>query len=197
MLSRLDLHCHWDGPSTKCTSKTCCRSLRVIQRYRLSLVASAQQLEVQAVAAAPVTPVDRAILVQGRLMSTVPAATKLHSSVSPGEGQHGVVIAPRLCCLPPAGFNWESCRDGAWYETVRSKIGQLQQAGATHIWLPPPSQSVSDQVSKSTSSCTACSLYDAVQVHGFNRLLQGRGAANVMSPAAGTRRKTGHWLSAH
>ena len=76
--------------------------------------------------------------------------------------------------MRPAGFNWESCRDGAWYETVRSKIGQLQQAGATHIWLPPPSQSVSDQVSKFTSSHTACSTYDAVQVHGFNRLLPGK-----------------------
>ena len=84
------------------------------------------------------------------------------------------MIALWLRCLPPAGFNWESCRDGAWYETVRSKIGQLQQAGTTHIWLPPPSQSVSDQVSKSTSSDTACSTYDAEQVHGFNRLLQGK-----------------------
>ena len=92
--SRLDLHCHWKGPSIVCISKSCCRSLLVVDRYRLRSVASAQQLEVQEVAAAPVTSVDRAILVQGRVSSTVSAATRFQGSVSPGEGRHVKVIAP-------------------------------------------------------------------------------------------------------
>ena len=90
--SRLDLHCHSKGPSINCISISCCRSLLVITRTRPRLVASAQQVEVQEVAAAPVTSVDRAILVQGRVMFIVSAATKLQGSVSPGEGRHNCAV---------------------------------------------------------------------------------------------------------
>lgn len=95
--SRLDLQCR---PSINCISETGYRSLLSIQRYRLRLAASAQQLEVQEVVAAPVTSVDRAILVQGRVMCTVTAAAKLEGSVSPGEGHHIEIAAPRLRCMP-------------------------------------------------------------------------------------------------
>ncbi|KAJ9166234.1 hypothetical protein P3X46_021012 [Hevea brasiliensis] len=42
------------------------------------------------------------------------------------------------------GFNWESCnKEGGWYNSLKNSIPDLVNAGITHVWLPPPSQSVS------------------------------------------------------
>ncbi|KAL0051267.1 hypothetical protein WJX82_004481 [Trebouxia sp. C0006] len=43
------------------------------------------------------------------------------------------------------GFGWDSCKVGDWWNIVKSKIQDMKDAGFTHIWLPPPSQSVADQ----------------------------------------------------
>ncbi|KAA6426570.1 MAG: glycoside hydrolase family 13 [Trebouxia sp. A1-2] len=43
------------------------------------------------------------------------------------------------------GFGWDSCKVGDWWNVVKSKIQDMKDAGFTHIWLPPPSQSVADQ----------------------------------------------------
>jgi alpha-amylase len=43
------------------------------------------------------------------------------------------------------GFGWDSHKTKPWYKTVEAKIPELQAAGITHLWLPPPSQSVSAQ----------------------------------------------------
>eukprot|EP00879_Flechtneria_rotunda_P030447 GHRR01033080.1.p1 GENE.GHRR01033080.1~~GHRR01033080.1.p1 ORF type:complete len:219 (+),score=42.37 GHRR01033080.1:447-1103(+) len=43
------------------------------------------------------------------------------------------------------GFGWESHKHHPWYDIVASKIPELQAAGVTHLWLPPPSQSVSPE----------------------------------------------------
>ncbi|OAY22936.2 hypothetical protein MANES_18G037000v8 [Manihot esculenta] len=44
------------------------------------------------------------------------------------------------------GFNWESCnKAGGWYNSLKNSIPDLVNAGITHVWLPPPSQSVSPQ----------------------------------------------------
>lgn len=42
-------------------------------------------------------------------------------------------------------FGWNSCQKGAWYNTIKSKIPDLKALDITHLWLPPPSQSVSAQ----------------------------------------------------
>jgi len=42
-------------------------------------------------------------------------------------------------------FGWESCTKGNWYKTIMSKIDAMKSVGITHLWLPPPSQSVSAQ----------------------------------------------------
>eukprot|EP00775_Hariotina_reticulata_P007314 gene7314-7526_t len=42
-------------------------------------------------------------------------------------------------------FGWDSCKKGNWYKTIQSKIPDLEALTITHLWLPPPSQSVSDQ----------------------------------------------------
>ncbi|KAL5780265.1 hypothetical protein ACOSQ2_011002 [Xanthoceras sorbifolium] len=44
------------------------------------------------------------------------------------------------------GFNWESCnKAGGWYNSLKNTIPDLAAAGITHVWLPPPSQSVAPQ----------------------------------------------------
>ncbi|KAG9450981.1 hypothetical protein H6P81_010946 [Aristolochia fimbriata] len=44
------------------------------------------------------------------------------------------------------GFNWESWKkEGGWYNHLGTLVDELAKAGITHVWLPPPSQSVSGQ----------------------------------------------------
>lgn len=42
------------------------------------------------------------------------------------------------------GFNWDSCRNN-WYETLEAQVDAIADAGFTVVWLPPPTDSVSDQ----------------------------------------------------
>lgn len=43
-------------------------------------------------------------------------------------------------------FGWDSCRnDGHWYSIVEKHIPILKSLQATHVWLPPPSASVSKE----------------------------------------------------
>ncbi|GJN07780.1 hypothetical protein PR202_ga25641 [Eleusine coracana subsp. coracana] len=66
----------------------------------------------------------------------------------------------RLCCLTVLllllglasgqvlfqGFNWESSKQsGGWYNLLMGKVDDIAAAGVTHVWLPPPSHSVSPQ----------------------------------------------------
>ena len=44
------------------------------------------------------------------------------------------------------GFNWESARKhGTWYQTVTDLAPRLKSLGFTTIWLPPPTDSVSEE----------------------------------------------------
>ena len=44
------------------------------------------------------------------------------------------------------GFNWESARKkGRWYQTVTDLAPRLKELGFTTIWLPPPTNSVSEE----------------------------------------------------
>ncbi|KAK4348820.1 hypothetical protein RND71_031575 [Anisodus tanguticus] len=44
------------------------------------------------------------------------------------------------------GFNWESShKEGGWYNSLINLVPDLAKAGITHVWLPPPSNSVSPQ----------------------------------------------------
>ncbi|PAN22998.1 hypothetical protein PAHAL_4G058700 [Panicum hallii] len=43
-------------------------------------------------------------------------------------------------------FNWESWKQsGGWYNLLMGKVDDIAAAGVTHVWLPPPSHSVSAQ----------------------------------------------------
>ncbi|GIL76645.1 hypothetical protein Vretimale_8845 [Volvox reticuliferus] len=45
------------------------------------------------------------------------------------------------------GFAWDSWKqgDGDWYGKVKAHIPDMQALGVTHVWLPPPSHSVSPE----------------------------------------------------
>ncbi|KAG0469684.1 hypothetical protein HPP92_015771 [Vanilla planifolia] len=44
------------------------------------------------------------------------------------------------------GFNWESWKQtGGWYNLLKTQVDQIAATGATHVWLPPSSQSVAEQ----------------------------------------------------
>ncbi|KAM0934017.1 putative alpha-amylase [Dioscorea sansibarensis] len=44
------------------------------------------------------------------------------------------------------GFNWESWRkQGGWYNSLKDHVSDIAAAGVSHVWLPPPSHSVSEQ----------------------------------------------------
>lgn len=44
------------------------------------------------------------------------------------------------------GFNWESWKkQGGWYNFLKGQVSDIAKAGVTHVWLPPPSHSVSPQ----------------------------------------------------
>ncbi|KAL6656132.1 hypothetical protein ACP70R_006958 [Stipagrostis hirtigluma subsp. patula] len=44
------------------------------------------------------------------------------------------------------GFNWESWnKQGGWYNMLKGQVADIAGAGVTHVWLPPPSHSVSPQ----------------------------------------------------
>ncbi len=45
------------------------------------------------------------------------------------------------------GFNWESWKHN-YYKSMMGKVKELADIGFTAIWLPPPSDSVSEQVSR-------------------------------------------------
>ncbi|KAL5558858.1 hypothetical protein UlMin_035069 [Ulmus minor] len=43
------------------------------------------------------------------------------------------------------GFNWASSDKPGWYNSLKNTIPDLANAGITHVWLPPASQSVAPQ----------------------------------------------------
>ncbi|KIZ03679.1 hypothetical protein MNEG_4284 [Monoraphidium neglectum] len=69
-------------------------------------------------------------------------------SVLPSLGSQGVAkAAARKEAVLFQGFGWESHKhEEGWWRHVKARVPDLKKAGCTHLWLPPPSQSVSPQV---------------------------------------------------
>lgn len=42
-------------------------------------------------------------------------------------------------------FGWQSSKEEDWYHVVKAEVPAMQEAGITHVWLPPPSKSVSPE----------------------------------------------------
>eukprot|EP00854_Cymbomonas_tetramitiformis_P016792 gene16792-19949_t len=43
------------------------------------------------------------------------------------------------------GFHWNSAHEGEWYNNVCERTNDLKHAGVSHVWLPPPSNSVAPE----------------------------------------------------
>ena len=54
-------------------------------------------------------------------------------------------LLPPASSLPTAGFGWQSWEGNRWWRQLRAQVPALAAAGITHLWLPPPSASVSAQ----------------------------------------------------
>eukprot|EP00976_Prorocentrum_cordatum_P091993 1188746-Prorocentrum_minimum.AAC.1 len=62
------------------------------------------------------------------------------------------------------GFNWESWkREGGWYNHVQELVEDIADAGFSHIYLPPPSKSVSNEGYLPTQLYQVNSKYGAKQ----------------------------------
>lgn len=73
----------------------------------------------------------------GRSLNSYPArAVRRHPNCL-------LTTAAHLSCLQ--AFNWESWRS-QYYRTLGSQVQDIASAGFTSIWMPPPSDSVSEQV---------------------------------------------------
>uniref|UniRef100_A0A0E0M208 alpha-amylase n=1 Tax=Oryza punctata TaxID=4537 RepID=A0A0E0M208_ORYPU len=68
----------------------------------------------------------------------------------------GFLLVVLLCLTPDVvhaqtqilfqGFNWDSWKkQGGWYNMLKGQVGDIASAGVTHVWLPPPTHSVSPQ----------------------------------------------------
>ena len=90
---------------------------------------------------------------------------------------HVRMLTKRTC---RAGFGWDSCDKGNWYKQVQDKIPEIKDAGFTHVWLPPPSESVAKQVWR--HSRAGVSLQDA---SGFHRRDLARPGCNQGLPCLG------------
>ncbi|KAJ3695892.1 hypothetical protein LUZ60_001269 [Juncus effusus] len=58
------------------------------------------------------------------------------------------VVAPNLAQsqILFQAFNWESWRkEGGWYNFLGGRVRTIANASVTHVWLPPPTHSVSEQ----------------------------------------------------
>lgn len=81
--------------------------------------------------------------------------------------------------LCPAGFGWDSCEKGGYWGIVKEKIPEIREAGFTHVWLPPPSQSVAPQVLVSLTPPSSQLEPDALSVD-----VPGSHHANLTQPFA-------------
>ncbi|PSC69027.1 glycoside hydrolase family 13 [Micractinium conductrix] len=115
-----------------------CRPLRPFQRHSRPLVAPCRAFVEQKQGGAP-----------GKTSPAPPAAAAAAAPTAADPVAASAFQRPPR--IPPAetivmeGFGWESCKGGNWWKVVEGKIPALQAAGITHLWLPPPSQSVSPQ----------------------------------------------------
>ncbi|GIL50540.1 hypothetical protein Vafri_6713 [Volvox africanus] len=73
-------------------------------------------------------------------------------------------------------FAWDSCFQKNWYGTVLNKVQDIKAAGVSHLWLPPPSQSVSPQGYMPGQLYNLTSKYgDREQLLKLNQALQQAG----------------------
>jgi hypothetical protein len=75
----------------------------------------------------------------------------------------------------PQGFGWDACEKGGWWNQLKDKIPDVASAGVSHIWLPPPSESVAPQVAAATwhANCSPAGAVAALMAETCTRASQG------------------------
>ena len=70
------------------------------------------------------------------------------------------------------GFNWESCnKAGGWYNFLQNSVSDIANAGVTHVWLPPPSQSI-DEAPEGTLQFNSSLIIDiSINVNDYTNVL--------------------------
>jgi alpha-amylase len=104
------------------------------------------------------------------------------------------------CLQHRAGFGWDSCREGGWWQKIAGKAQEIADQGFTHIWLPPPSQSVSEEGYLPSQLYNFNSKYGSE--HDLRACLDALNAAGVAPVAdlvfnhrcADTQNKKGDWV---
>jgi len=90
-----------------------------------------------------------ALLTTRRTISTEPARDKKQDSGADFMAK----MKPEVSVSPACGtgkelllqaFNWESCKQ-PWYKVLAGEVQDIKNCGFTAVWLPPPSDAVSDQ----------------------------------------------------
>lgn len=98
----------------------------------------------------------RHILIRGKMRCTAFQEAKEHAPPSATEKapctkdgiKSGVELARNIALDKTVlfqAFGWDSCGKGKWYKHLETLIPDMKEIGVTHVWLPPPSQSVSKQ----------------------------------------------------
>lgn len=72
--------------------------------------------------------------IRGMLLRLAPTLTRTHGPPAPP-------LAPPLL----QAFNWESCKQ-PWYKVLAGEVQEMKREGFTAVWMPPPSDAVSEQV---------------------------------------------------
>lgn len=91
------------------------------------------------------TPLRVAKDVEKEVATLQPSPTSVE--VSTGDAPLAVPRPPQVAfedVILFQAFGWQSSKqNGAWYEKIKESLQDLKNSGATHVWLPPPSKSVS------------------------------------------------------
>ncbi|KAF8061950.1 AMY1.2 [Scenedesmus sp. PABB004] len=81
----------------------------------------------------------------GRLVSLDARVASLATEVSAPPATASDARALGVDGLMLQGFGWTSHKTKGWYNVLASKVPDIQAAGFSHVWLPPPSNSVAPE----------------------------------------------------
>jgi alpha-amylase len=84
-------------------------------------------------------------------VSTVEAPVAAEAPAKAKQVKHHEMNEPKdgfKSAIMMQGFGWDSHKhgiDGSWYNVIKANIPKMVEGKVTHVWLPPPSQSVAPQ----------------------------------------------------
>ncbi|HCE97979.1 MAG: alpha-amylase [Elusimicrobia bacterium GWC2_51_8] len=92
------------------------------------------------------------------------------------------------------GFNWSSWKTSPWWNIVESKAGDMSQAGINLVWLPPSSDSASDEGYLPRRLYTQDSRYgSSAELTSAITALHAKGVKVIADIVVNHRVGTGNW----